>query len=119
MSNHLNVISAFLDDEPFDPQELTEALSDAEGRTFLIDAIALRAIVQPQDPVPVLNQAPLRARPKWILASAAAALVVGLLGGYFVAGRRAPAALAIEAPQPTRVVQAVPFIPTTQTGAIR
>ena len=115
MSKEFAVISAFLDDEPFDPQELADALSDPGGRALLIDSISLRSLVQPQEPVPALKLPPPSAKPRWVVASAAAALVVGLVGGYLVADRRA-ATGAIEAPQPTRVVEAVPFTPA---GGIR
>ena len=39
----LDVISAFLDEEPFDAKELGDALSLREGREQLIDLIAIRA----------------------------------------------------------------------------
>ena len=49
MDDTRDVISAFLDDEPFDSNKLTEALSDPAGRTLLIDLIALRHLVQPEN----------------------------------------------------------------------
>ena len=57
MSSTHEVISAFLDDEPFDPQELSDALSDPAGRALLIDLIALRRIVQPTDAAPAIRAA--------------------------------------------------------------
>lgn len=44
MNSH-DVISAFVDNEPFDPSELGVALADPDGRELLIDLIALRALV--------------------------------------------------------------------------
>ena len=37
-----DVISAFLDNEPFDAQELSATLATSEGRDLLIDLVALR-----------------------------------------------------------------------------
>ena len=104
MSDTHAVISAFLDDESFDPAALAEALSDPAGRALLIDLLALRHIVQPEEasasvalisPTPRFSVRPLLA---------AAAMLVTLAGGYFMGERRS----AIETPDPpapTRVVQ--------------
>jgi hypothetical protein len=105
------VISMFLDNEPFDPHDLANALSDPAGRALLIDLIELRRIVQPNDAVPVMSAVVPARRRGWRVAAAAAALVVAITGGYLVGERRAPAA-SVEAPPPTRVVQAEPFSPT-------
>jgi hypothetical protein len=112
MNTAHEVISAFLDDEPFDPQGLAKALDDPAGRALLIDSVMLRRIVQPIDPVPPMTEpVPLR-RFDWRVAAAAAAMfVVAVTGGYFVGERRSIPAAADEAPAPTRVVQAVPFTP--------
>jgi hypothetical protein len=110
MNSRHEVISAFLDDEPFDPQELADTLSDPTGRMLLVDLIALRQIVQPTDAAPTITAAsPVRRRP-WQLAAAAAALFLALAGGYMVGERRAMATSS-EAPPPTRIVEAVPFVP--------
>jgi hypothetical protein len=110
MSSKDEVISAFLDDETFAPQDLTAALSEPDGRTLLIDLISLRGIVQPSDPLPAMKAAASASRIGWRVAAAAAALFVGLTGGYLLGERRSTAA-PIEAPPPARVVQAVPLIP--------
>jgi hypothetical protein len=49
MNETHEVISAFLDDEPFDASRLVEALSDPAGRDLLIDLIALRHLVEADD----------------------------------------------------------------------
>ena len=49
--------------------------------------------------------------PVWRLATAAAALLFALGGGYLVGERRSSTS-SPDAPAPTRVVQAVPFVPT-------
>ena len=110
MSAGHEVISAFLDDEQFDPQDLATALEDPAGRTLLIDSIALRRLVQPTDSLPPMKApAPVR-RFGWRAAAAAAMFVVALTGGYLVGERRSIAPVD-EAPPPTRVVQAIPFTP--------
>jgi hypothetical protein len=110
MNTTHEVISAFLDDEPFDPQDLTRALDDPAGRTFLMDSLMLRRIVQPTDAIPPMNAAAPTRRFGWRVAAAAAMFIVALTGGYLVGERRSMAP-ADEAPPPTRVVQAVPFVP--------
>ena len=94
MSDTHAVISAFLDDESFDPA----------GRALLIDLLALRHIVQPEEAsasVALISHTP-RFSVRQLLA--AAAMLVTLAGGYFIGERRS----AIETPDPpapTRVVQ--------------
>jgi hypothetical protein len=101
MPDSHDVISAFLDDEPFDAAELAAALADPAGRTLLIDLIALRHIVQPEE-----TAAPARATTgsRWRPLLATAAMLVALAGGYVLGDRRS-AADQSEPPAPTRVVQ--------------
>jgi hypothetical protein len=105
MSDTYEVISAFLDDEPFDPHALAAALAEPAGRSLLIDSIALRHLVQPpHDTRPLMpatgtHRLPIRAF------ATAAALLVALAGGY-LAGQGQSAAAVAEPPEPTRVVQA-------------
>jgi len=104
MSDTHEVISAFLDDEPFDPSQLAEALSEPGGRALLLDFLAMRHLVQPQG-----QQVPASLEPRRIAAPlaaflAAAAVVVALAGGYLV-GQRAGVA-ASEAPPASRVADA-------------
>jgi len=113
MTNTHDVISAFLDDEPFDPEELLAALSDPAGRVMLIDLAALRRIVQPHDVAPAL--APGAARQRWWQLAAAAALLVAVAGGYAAGLRRGGGTSEAAPPPATRIVQAVPFTPTGGT----
>jgi hypothetical protein len=110
MTHPHDAISALLDNEPFDPQELLEALSDPSGRKLLVDLAALRRIVQPADNVPAFAAAVAPQPRPWRLFAAAAAVLLALAGGY-AAGTRQTAEPSAEAPAPTRVVQAVPFTP--------
>lgn len=113
MNNRHDVISAFLDDEPFDPAELLDALSAADGRSLLIDLVALRRIVQPPEShLPASIKHVESRRPWWQVAGAAALLVLSLSGGYLLGERQATTTMAIEAPAPSRTVEAVPFVPT-------
>ena len=96
------VISAFLDDELFDAAELGAALSDPDGRTLLIDLMALRHIVQPDDMIGAAK--PRTARGVWRPLLATAAMLVALAGGYVIGERRSAVDTA-DPPAPTRVVQ--------------
>jgi hypothetical protein len=113
MSSSHEVISAFLDDEPFDSEELANALSDPAGRALLIDLIALRRIVQPAEAAPPIGAASLVRPRRWRAAAAAAMLLLALGGGYLVGvGERRAVTTPSEAPTPTRIVEAVPFVPS-------
>ena len=115
MSTTQEVISAFLDDRSFEPDELALALADPAGRSLLIDLVVLRRIVQPTNAVPpIVTAIPQRRRP-WRVMAAAAMLFLALGGGYMLGERRATTT-SVEAPPPTRVVEAVPFVPA---GGIR
>jgi hypothetical protein len=105
MSDTHEVISAFLDDETFDPGQLAEALSEPGGRDLLLDLLALRHLVQPQgNDVPAsFEQQPRRSPLRALVA--VAAVLVALAGGYFVGQGRSGTALS-EAPAATRVVEA-------------
>jgi hypothetical protein len=101
MTNTHDAISAFLDDEPFEAAELATALSDPDGRALLIDLVALRYIVQPDEPVAAATG---MFRSRWRPLLATAAMLVALAGGYVIGDRRG----AVESsapPPPTRVVQ--------------
>ena len=114
-TNHA-VISAFLDDEPFEPQALADALADPAGRELLIDFVLLRHVAQSEEPADVVTPTPpLRSkRPLFLVAAAAA--VVALLGGYQL-GLRRSADDSPRAPAATRVVQSEPV--WQEVGGVR
>lgn len=117
MSDRFDVISAFLDDEPFDPNGLADALSQPEGRSVLLDLIALRHVVQPEGDGAL---APASRKPQRALvpALAAAAVVVALVGGYR-AGQRNDGVTSSEAPAATRVVEAPGTWQDVPPGSVR
>jgi len=98
------IISAFLDDEPFNSIELVEALSEPAGRDLLIDLIALRHLTQTdgKDAHVLNDHKPWRSSLRALVA--VAAVLVGLVGGYLVGERRRDVTMSA-APPATRVVQ--------------
>ena len=99
------VISAFLDDEPFDARKLAQALSDPAGRDLLIDLVALRSVIQSDDrDAPALRKPNARRAALQALV-AVAAVLIALVGGY-LAGERRGALSTAAAPPASRVVQA-------------
>src|SRR5687767_13556807 len=104
--NHTDdVISAFVDDEPFDASELVAVLSTPAGRDALLDLIALRHLVQPRDhDVATFARPPKRS--VWRAVAAAAVLLVTLAGGYLFGQRRSGAVS--EIPAATRIIDAAP-----------
>ena len=110
------VISAFIDNEPFDVNALTDALAQPEGRALLVELIALRSLAQPDDVVPMAIQPPARKTRPAHLAMAAAAVVVALAGGYKW-GERSVTNDAVSPPAPSRVVSAgTAWVETTPGG---
>jgi hypothetical protein len=99
------VISAFLDDEPFEPSDLAAALADPEGRRLLLDLVALRTLVR-SDPFDTPTRlAPVAiSRPKWI--------AVGFLAASVVFGAGAAWLL------PPRLRQPADDVPPTPTHVI-
>jgi len=109
---HDDVISAFLDNEPFDPAALGRALADPAGRDLLLDAVALRHLVAGEE----AGLAPM-ARPRggrWTRAGLAVAAALALaLGGYALGHRtgRTDERRAIDAaPAPTQVIDLTPGV---------
>ena len=102
MTETNEVISAFLDNEPFDANELTEALAEPSGRALLIDLIALRHLIGEDTMTPA---GPARVRRPWMGLLVAAALLLALFGGYRAGERRGAAAAEIP-PAPTLIVPA-------------
>src|SRR5687768_7531568 len=110
MSAKYEVISTFLDGEPFASQELVNALSEPVGRDLLIDLVTLRRLVQPNDVLPSMGRVTPARRFGWRAAVAAASLLATLAGGY-LAGQHQASIISSQAPPPTRVVHASPFVP--------
>src|SRR5262245_47663907 len=120
-SSITEVISAFLDDELFDPAELAGALAQPGGRATLIDLIALRHVVLAAGPVTGSPASPAvknRAR-LWIVGGLAAAGLIASVSGAYLAGARAagraaePAAAGVSsspAPPPTQVIELKPGV---------
>ena len=96
------VISAFIDNEPFDPRALSEALSDPAGREFLIDMLTLRKLNH-ADERRAQTAIPARSHRGVRFALAAAAIAVSVLGGYAVGERAAIART--EPPAPTVLIK--------------
>lgn len=122
MPNH-EVISAFLDNEPFDPQALTEALADPGGRVLLIDSLALRRLAQPDDMFPPAAAVLTRRRQPLRVLAAAAALAIALGGGYVwgerSGSRTGEAAVSSSPPPVTRVVKSETGWQAIPPGGVR
>jgi hypothetical protein len=109
-------IDAFLDGETVAPSALDAALAAAEGRAYLIDALAIRQLVS-DAPAAVM---PARRRPVRWFSARAAILALGLVGlGYAAGARNATphhvviptnAAESVSPPEPTRVVEFKPGV---------
>jgi len=117
MSN-AEVLSAFLDGEPFDRGELAGALEDPEGRRLLFDLLALREIVQPEESIPHLPipKVPIRFAVRAVFA--AAVVTLALTGGYAIGVKRSSAS-EVQAPAPTRIVEGTTTIAEPVEGGMR
>ena len=111
-------ISAFIDNEPFDPRALADALSTPDGREILLDLIALRHVVaaDPAVELPVSNRP---AAPRWRTLAIAATIAGFALGGGYLAGHRIGEKAAVSSidapPAPTRVIELTPGVNWTPT----
>ena len=106
-----DVISAFLDDEPFDPDALARPLAQPGTPEVLIDFIPLRHVVSEDAVVEQPIAKPARSR--WRDLVAAAAVVAALAGGYAVGRGQTgpdPSGDDSSAPKPTRVVELRPGV---------
>jgi len=103
MSDRYAVLSAFLDDEPFDPGELIESLAEPAGRDLLIDLIALRHLARTERKEAIALMERDTWRPALRALLGVAAVLVALVGGY-VAGQRHGEAASSAPPPATRVV---------------
>jgi hypothetical protein len=95
MDRRHETIDALLDGERVDPTELKEALARAEGRDYLVDALALRELVAETSPaarVAIPAVPSWQRRIQWPAAAAilVASLVAGFAAGYRSAGSGAP-----------------------------
>ena len=107
-----DVISAFIDDEPFEPADLAAALGDPDGRQMLLDLVALRTLVRDE---PGAAPAQVRAtisRPKWIAVGFLAASVLFGAGAAWLLPPLLQQRHADVPPTPDRVVT---FDPGPQT----
>ena len=107
MNTNHEVISAFLDDEPFEPQALADALADPAGRELLIDFVLLRYVAESEESANVVTPTPAQRPKRPMYLVAAAAVVVALLGGYQL-GQRQSTDNSPAPPAATRVVQSEP-----------
>ncbi len=122
MTDHHDVIGAFLDNEAIEAEELAAALATPDGRDYLIDMLVLRGLVA--DGGSGLTRATFAPKKKpryvyWLPAVAAALITVGagagFLAGRLLAAHTAPVAPisdsadittpAIVAPAPTHVIR--------------
>ena len=104
-------IDAFLDGENVEPGALDAALAAAEGRAYLIDALAIRQLMS-DAPASVV---PVRRRPTLLFSARAAVLALGFVGLGYAAGARMTnpdvigkppsSAASVAAPEPTRVIE--------------
>ena len=117
MSTNHDVISAFLDNEPFEPQELSEALADPSGRALLIDLVALRKLAQPDEPMSTITLSPRRLPAGVRLALAAAVLTLAVLGGYQLGERTGEQSL--DPPAPTVTIKSSPAWQDVPQGGSR
>ena len=113
-----DTIDAFVDGVTVDPQALDTALASPEGRAYLIDALALRRLMD--DEPAVATEAP--RKPAWSPLSLARAAVfaIAFAGLGYAAGMRTDAppepelstntAQDVTAPEPTRVIELKPGV---------
>lgn len=109
-------IDAFLDGETVEPAALDAALAAAEGRAYLIDALAIRHLVSDAP----MAAAPASRRPALLFSARAAVLAVGLVGLGYAAGTLSTtpkdvvippgSAQSAAPPEPTRVVEFTPGV---------
>lgn len=104
MTNH-EVISDFLDNEPFEPQALAAALAAPEGRELLLDLVALRALVADDPAVaPIQRRGALASRSRWIAAGFLAASLIFGAGAAWLLPPLLRQQRADVPPRPDRVV---------------
>ena len=104
MDTH-DVISAFIDNEPFDAAELGRALAQPGGRELLLDMIALRTLVQ-EDGVTAATaaKAAAPARTMWMAVGFLAASIVFAIASALVLPSLLQRRAHDAPPRPDRVV---------------
>ena len=113
MEQAYEILDGFVDGEVVDPAALKQALSEPQGRDYLVDAWLLRGLVQ--DEIASETAAP---RPRgggslrgWVIAATVAG--VCLTGGYFAGARFAGALVPRSTPAP---VESISPPPTASPG---
>ena len=85
---HSELMSAFVDGEPVDPDSLAAALQDDEARQVLVDFVRLREAARRADREMPPSLATLRRKPAWQmtvpLPAVAALVLVALLASWFM-----------------------------------
>jgi hypothetical protein len=126
MSEPHEIIGAFLDGEPVEPERLGEALAGEDARRCLVDLLVLRGLMRSDtgaEPVVVPPPATLTRPRSWRLA-AAVTLVMGAAAGYGVGwwsavDREPPTtgpadgptvATTVRAPEPTDIIRLEPGV---------
>ena len=122
MTDSLEIIAAFIDDERVDAAELARALSVPEGREYLADLLALRELVEHQTPAGAraIERPGASLRWPWLSLAAAVLVVVALTSGYAAGLRQGllhpssngavqvsavPVSAPAPAPMPTQVIR--------------
>ncbi len=112
INNDLETVAAFVDGERVDAVELKRALSTDEGRSYLVELVAMREVVRVDTDVSVAPSRPVPSRHAsrvWWLVSAAA-VVLAIAGGFALGVRRAPqvetaTVQSAPAPTPTKILK--------------
>jgi hypothetical protein len=89
MTDHQDVIGAFVDNEPIEAEELAAALATPDGRDYLIDLLVLRNLVAEGGSRLTRSVVVPKKTSRyvfWLPAVAAALITIGV-GAGFVAGR--------------------------------
>jgi hypothetical protein len=69
MTDRLDVIAAFADGESVSAAELSAALAHEDARTYLVDVLALRSLLDGRPQLPVVSVVPSkRSRVRWFTA---------------------------------------------------
>ncbi|MDQ3070254.1 MAG: hypothetical protein M3R55_11070 [Acidobacteriota bacterium] len=113
-----DTIDAFVDGVTVDPQALDAALASPDGRAYLIDALALRRLME--DEPQVAAETPRKRSWSPLSLARAAVFAIALVGLGYAAGVRTEgpdedaiptnSVQSIAAPEPTRVIELKPGV---------